>query len=337
LNNKFGLEAALILVLGAAWAVPVAMAAPAPFLDAHVHMDDKDPAASAERLVQSMAALGELQVVIQTLPYGPGDPDVWDLEKVQAVVARYPRQLALTGGGGSLNPMLVEAYATRDSGPEARQRLRDRAEAILRQGAVGFGELSNEHLVLPGGGVKDYEYYPADSPLMLLLADIAAAHGVPIDLHMEAVPQDTPSGLPPPNAPMLHANIQALERLLDHNRRAKIIWAHAGADNVGFRTPELMARLLQAHPNLYMEIKVDPVSPGKIAPLADGRLKPDWLALFSRFPDRFIVGSDQHYDAAAAASLSRTRAALALLDQLPPALRQRIAVDNPRRLYNLLQ
>ncbi len=116
---------------------------------------------------------------------------------------------------------------------------------------------------------------------------------------MEAVPQDMPlpAGLKsPPNAPRLHANIAAFERLLSHNPRAKIIWAHLGSDNTGYRTVELDRRLLLAHPNLYMEIKTDPQSHGLNYPLAaDGKLKPEWLQLFTDFPDRFVIGSDQHY------------------------------------------
>jgi hypothetical protein len=96
-----------------------------------------------------------------------------------------------------------------------------------------------------------------------------------------------------------------------------------------------MPPLLKAHPNLYMEIKADPTAPGKNYPLADGKLKPEWLALFSEFPDRFIIGSDQHYDIAAAKTLVRTREELLLLSQLPALLRQKIAVDNPARIYGL--
>ena len=330
---------AMLLLCGGLIALPAGAAEPGPsamaFVDAHVHIDEKDPAGSVERLANSLAPLNEAHAVVQVLPYGPGDPDAWDLERIAAAVKGHPGVLAMTGGGGTLNPMLVEAYAKGDTGPEVRARLRARAEAILRQGAAGFGELSNEHFVLPGGGVKDYEYYPCDFPLMLLLADIAAEHDVPIDLHMEAVPEDMPSGLPAPNAPMLHANFKAMENLLAHNPKAKIIWAHVGSDNSGFRTPDRMRPLLKAHPNLYMEIKVDPSAPGKTYPLEDGKLKPEWLALFSEFPDRFIIGSDQHYDAAAVATLARTREELRLLSQLPAAVRQKIAVDNPVRLYRL--
>lgn len=54
---------------------------------------------------------------------------------------------------------------------------------------------------------------------------------MPIDIHMEAVPDDMPLplGLNPSHNPgILKANISAFERLLSHNRKAKIIWAHAG-------------------------------------------------------------------------------------------------------------
>jgi predicted TIM-barrel fold metal-dependent hydrolase len=170
---------------------------------------------------------------------------------------------------------------------------------------------------------------------MLLLADIAAEHDVPIDLHMEALPQDIPSppDLKPPNPPTLHGNIAAFERLLAHNPRTKLIWAHAGSDNVGFRTPELMRGMMQRHPNLYMEIKYDPGFPGKDPPIADGKLKPEWLKLYQDFPDRFLIGSDQHFDPPAIVPLARAQQNALLLDQLPAGLRQKIAAGNAMRLY----
>lgn len=168
-----------------------------------------------------------------------------------------------------------------------------------------------------------------------MLADIAAQHGVPIDIHMEAVPAAMP--LPsllksPPNAPELHENIAAFERLLAHNRRAKIIWAHAGTDGTGFRTPDLCRRLLQANPNLYMEIKMDPENVGKNYPAADGKIKPDWLKLFQDFPDRFIIGSDQHYPEPK--GTQRWQTVVMLFNQLPADLRKKIGTENIQHLYS---
>jgi predicted TIM-barrel fold metal-dependent hydrolase len=305
------------------------------YIDAHLHIDQNRPAESVQLLLQSMAHLNQGKGFILTEPYGPDNPERWDVDKIITAVKAHTGKLIVLGGGGTLNGMIIASYRSGNAGPEVQKKLRAKAEELLRMGIAGFGEMSTEHFSLPQSPVKDYEYAPADHPLMLLLADIAAEHNVPIDLHMEAVPEDMDSNLKAPNPPRLHGNFAALERLLAHNPRAKLIWAHAGQDNTGFRTPELMRGLLSRHPNLYMEIKYDPTALGKNPPVdASGKLKPEWLKLYEDFPDRFIIGSDQHYDPLATAPLARAQANAKLLDQLPPDLRRKIALDNPLRLYN---
>lgn len=308
-----------------------------PYIDAHVHIDQHDPEGSVQLLLRAMDALNGAKAFIQTEPYGPDNPARWDAEMILPAVKKHSGKLIVLGGGGTLNPMILQSWRTGDAGPEVKKKFRQRAEELLREGVSGFGELSIEHFSLPQSPVKDYEYAPADHPLMLLLADIAAEHNVPIDLHMEAVPFDMP--MPPeytaPNPRELHANIAPLERLLSHNPRARIIWAHAGSDNTGYRTPELSRRLLQAHPNLYMEIKYDPNFPGKNPPVAGGKLTPEWLKLFSDFPDRFIIGSDQHYDPSATGPLARGQQNALLTDQLPPDIRRKIGMENALRIYGI--
>ena len=311
--------------------------ASSPYIDAHVHIDQHDPEGAVQLLLRAMDGLNGAKAFIQTEPYGPDNPGRWDAEMILPAVKKHPDKLMVLCGGGTLNPMILESWRTGDSGPEVKRKFRERAEELLREGVSGFGELSTEHLSLPQSPVKDYEYAPADQPLMLLLADIAAEHNVPIGLHMECVPIDMPmpAEYKAPNPPELHANIAPLERLLSHNQRAKIIWAHAGADNLGYRTPELSRRLLLAHPNLYMEIKYDPNFPGKDPPIVNGKLKPEWLKLFSDFPDRFIIGSDQHYDPPATVPLARGQQNAFLTDQLPPDLKRKIGMENSLRIYGL--
>jgi predicted TIM-barrel fold metal-dependent hydrolase len=120
--------------------------------------------------------------------------------------------------------------------------------------------------------------------------------------------------------------------LLEHNPRARIIWAHAGSDGTGHRTPDLTRRLLRAHANLFVELKADPVNPGRNYPLADGRIKPEWLSLLQDFPDRFIVGSDQHYPEPNNQP-QRWQAIVLLLNQLPADLQRRIGSDNARAIF----
>jgi predicted TIM-barrel fold metal-dependent hydrolase len=318
---------------------PQPAAAPVPalssYIDVHTHIDPRDPSAAVEMAVKSMARQNAAKLYLLSEPYPPDDPARFDADVFLAAAKKYPDKLAVLAGGATLNGMILDAARTGDSGPEAKRKFKESAEKWLQEGAAGFGELTAEHLSQPSSGIQKYEYAPPDSPLFLLLADIAAEHHVPIDLHMEAIPQGMPlpSDLTAPNPPQLPANIADFERLLAHNRGAKIIWAHAGADFTGYRTPELCRRLLMAHSNLYMEIKVDPVTPGRNPIMAGGGIKPEWLKLFQDFPDRFVIGSDQHYGPMPPQSPSRWQATVLLLNQLSPDLQRKIGTENALRLY----
>ena len=83
-----------------------------------------------------------------------------------------------------------------------------------------------------------------------------------------------------------------------------------------------------------MQIKVDPENPGKNYPLdaVSGALKPEWRRLFQDFPERFLIGTDQHYPMPAA-GLQRWQAAVLLLNQLPAGIREKIAGGNARKIY----
>jgi predicted TIM-barrel fold metal-dependent hydrolase len=310
-----------------------------PFIDVHTHLDPTDTERSIGRAVQAVQAENEAGVLFLPPPLPPDSKNPYDYEVLRSATSGHGSKLAFLGGGGTLNVMIQQAVRNEWVTPELVKRFRAQAEEIVREDAVGFGEMAAEHFATGAGTY--YEYAPPDHPLFLLLADISAEHGgIPIDLHMEAVPHvmKLPDGFAsPPNPPQLHPNIEGFERLLAHNRGAKIVWAHAGWDNTGFRTPELMRRLLGAHPNLYMEIKIDPAAPGKNSPLEDGRagaIKPQWLRLFQDFSDRFVIGSDQHYPEPAA-TVQRWQPVVLLLNQLPPDLRRKIGQDNAVSIYHL--
>jgi len=301
------------------------------YVEAHAHLDAADPEGSVRAALAALPRQNAAMVLFQMPPDTFDHPGHYDAEIVLAEARKHPGQIAVLGGGGTLNAMIIRAAATGDAGPAVQKQFRDRAEELLRAGVIGFGEMTAEHYA----GVTPYQYAPADHPLYLVLADIAAAHDVPIDLHMEAVATEmaVPPGVAsPPNPPRLHANIAALERLLDHNPRAKIIWAHLGADGTGQRTPALCRRLLRAHPNLYMEIKTDPRSPGRNYPLDHGVLKPEWRALFREFADRFVLGSDQHYPQTEE-PVQRWQELVRLFNQLPPDVQRKIGRDNAARIY----
>jgi predicted TIM-barrel fold metal-dependent hydrolase len=309
-----------------------------PYVDTHAHFDAKilsDPNGEIDAALREMGDENAAKLVFLPGPFLPVDPNRFDHDAFMAAVKKHADKLAFQGGGGSLNPMIQESVRSADAGPPVQRRFKERAEQIVRDGAVAFGELSSEHIsFLPG---QAYETAPPDHPLLLLLADIAAEHGVPIDLHLDVAPQAMPLPLDlksPPNPSNIHENLAAFERLLNHNPRAKIVWAHAGSDNLGNRTPDLCRRLLQAHPNLYMEIKIDPLDLGKNPPLANGKIKPEWLKLFEDFPGRFVIGTDQHYNSGRPMTgPQRWKMAVLLLNQLPGDLRRKIGAENAQHIF----
>ncbi len=313
--------------------------AASPFIDVHTHPDPSDAVEAVETALRGVRAENAARLLFLPPPFSPDSPNQYDYEVLRSAEKGHRGELAFGGGGGTLNVMIQQAVGAGAISPGLKKQFEARAEEIIREGAAAFGEMAAEHFATGPGTY--YEYAPPDHPLFLLLADISAEHGgVPIDIHMEAVPRAMalPAGFKsPPNPPRLHANVAAFERLLAHNPHATIVWAHAGCDNTGYRTTELMRRLLVAHPNLYMEIKVDPAAPGSNSPLSNGgsgTIKPDWLRLFRDFSDRFVIGSDQHYPEPPKGP-QRWQSAVLLLNQLSPDLRRRIGRGNAMRIYHL--
>ena len=222
------------------------------WIDVHVHLagDRSDFRGAIAAAVAAMDESGISTMVLMSPPNVSGGR-LWDVDDVLPVLSPRAR-FGVLGGGGTLNPMI------HDTKPEAvddavRRRFEAQAEAIIKKGAAGFGEIAAHHLShMPG---HPYESVDADHPLLLLLADVAARHDAVIDLHFDMVAEDmkAPEWVNiPPTPPVLRANLAGFERLLAHNRGARIVWAHAGSDQLGWWTADLSRRLLTTHPNLYM-------------------------------------------------------------------------------------
>jgi predicted TIM-barrel fold metal-dependent hydrolase len=334
--------ARLAIVVALCSSATAALADPAlsPFIDTHVHLEKSVARESIDAAVGAMRDEGSSGYLFLPSPFATRGESAFDIELIKPLARKYPGKVWAMGGGGTLNPMLQQAAALDLRDERLEREFKRRALSIARQGAAGFGEFTSEHR--PSASTPSFQSAPPDHRLLLLLADIAASNEMPIVLHMEAVPETMPLPeswlLPGVDAPAtLKANIAGFERLLAHNPRARIVWAHGGWDNTGYRTPELCRRLLAAHPNLYMEIKIDPKRPGENSPLnggASGSLKPEWLKLFEDYPDRFVLGSDQHYPLPGDA-VERWQALTGFFNALPEELRRKFGVENVRRIYRL--
>ena len=322
-----------------------------PWIDVHDHLlagrgHDFDGAAEA-----ALAVMDQIGIRQMILMPPPQNSVRFDLGAFITALASHPGRFAFLGGEESLNVMLQQAADQTSVSDDLRKQFTEKAEELLGQGASGFGEMAAHHLSLHGAD-HPYESVPADHPLLLLLADIAARHDVPIDLHFDVVTKDipAPAALNSPNNPKtLRANLAAFERLLDHNPKARICWAHAGSDNTGHWTAALTRRMLQKHPNLYMSLRLGPGYAPENFPLTpDWSLKPDWYRLFKDFPTRFMIGGDNFFASASfkgsgtAAELAKrvpiTRTTTpALLKALPAELARKLAYENAVAFYKLSQ
>jgi hypothetical protein len=121
-----------------------------------------------------------------------------------------------------------------------------------------------------------------------------------------------------------HADDEALEILMGHNPRARVIWAHTGFG----LAPSRVATLLATYPEVFGELSYRSGITG-----AGGVLTPEWRALFEKYPDRFLIGSDTWIDQRWASYGEIMATYRGWLKQLPPEVAAKIAHGNARRLF----
>lgn len=298
---------------------------------------------AAKRGLEIMDESGIDKVIVMS---PPRPFQSFDIEELVDIQKKHTPRIALMGGGGTLNPIIQKHGNSKEVSPTLKRKFEAIAEKIIASGAKGFGEITAHHVSLnPGHG---YESVPADHPLLLLLADIAARHNVPIDLHFDPIPEDvnTPAELSSPKNPsILKENVSGFERLLSHNRKTKIVWAHAGSDPVGFYTPELARTLLNKHPNLYCSIRT---TLNRNNPMRHPKrgINGDWIDVLKKFPDRFVMGTDSFvltpgYTGPNGPRIFEQRSwiqregANKVLSHLDRGLARKIARENAIRIYNL--
>lgn len=331
------------------FAVAPALAQVPGIIDTHGHIQNGGPRSTDFRgaldaAVHRMDQSGFSKSIIMPPPMATGTPGAFEIESYVFAKQAYAGRIILGGGGGSLNG-IIQSTAPDAVTDDVRKAFRASAEKIAAAGAVVFGEIALHHLSLRIMGPRHpYEWTPPDHPLLMLLADIAAERNIPLDLHMDLVSEDM--NLParpvfnPTNPSVLKANMAAFERLLAHNRSARIVWAHAGTDPLGTRTPQIQRELLARNPNLYMSLRLGATAPAPFIALdPDKKLKPVWLALLREFPDRFVIGTDFFHAPGAGAVRGPTEETLenyqAALAQMPPELAAAIAHGNAERIYRL--
>ena len=322
------------------------------FIDVHVHIIggkgfNEDIDGAIDVTINHMNKLGIGKAII--LPPPQVTTQNWyDYPAYLESLANYPGRLFFLGGGGQLNSFLHKYKNVGAVTPEVKNKFSETAKQIIKDGAKGFGEIASLHISAAPG--HPFEFVPADHPLLKTLATLAATLDVPIDLHMDATINKIKTPLRFTNAdnpPTLPPTIASLARLLEHNTKAKIVWAHGGSDPLGSMSTKIIMELMNKYPNLYVSLRVV----GGRAPmnnkiLAFGEIDEDWLNLLKHHSDRFVVGSDSFFVAPtlrgkgpgvrfSQRNVPKLRATRHFLSLLPPDLFKKVAWENAVRIYKL--
>ena len=144
----------------------------------------------------------------------------------------------------------------------------------------------------------------ADTPVLKEIVDFSVAKGLVLHAHCDD---------------------EALEILYAHNPKARVIWAHTGFG----LSLERVEEMLKKYPALWGELSYR-------SGIADASsLSPEWKALFSRHPTRFLTGSDTWVNERWASYPALMGNYRRILGQLPPPVAQRIAWQNAAELFGL--
>jgi len=178
----------------------------------------------------------------------------------------------------------------------------ERASWYRDPDTVTFIEQELKRGIYKGIGEFHLDGDEADTPVIRRIVDIAVERNLWLHAHSDAA---------------------AVEKLFSFNPAVRIVWAHAGMST----PPETIDRWLARYPALWAELSYrDVVADG-------GELDPQWKALFLKYPDRFIYGSDTWIPPRWGEVVALAERARGWLAQLPSDVAENIAFRNAERIF----
>src|SRR4029077_5197516 len=95
-----------------------------PFVEEHAHFDEKDPVGSVRSAIAALGRENAAMILFQITPDTFDHPGRYDSEIILNEVKKHPGKLGITGGGGSLNAMIMKSAATGDAGPNVQKEFK---------------------------------------------------------------------------------------------------------------------------------------------------------------------------------------------------------------------
>jgi predicted TIM-barrel fold metal-dependent hydrolase len=279
------------LLAGLAWVVQTAQAAPydGPLFDTHLHYNEE--AWLAEHPLAD--ALGRMQRAGVRAIVANSRPNDGTRTLASAV--------AQTRAAGVTVVPFVRLYRNR---ADYTGWFQDESIHTMVQQELMAGTPSGPYRGL--GEFHLYDSANANGPVARKLMQLAQARGLAV---------------------LAHVDDDAIDLLLAHAPKARLIWAHTG---IGGAPVTRVRTLLVRYPLLMGELSY---RPGLTA--AGGGLSPEWKALLSEFPDRFLIGSDTWINPRWQAYESLMAEARVWLGDLHAATARRIAWGNAAQLFGV--
>jgi len=121
-----------------------------------------------------------------------------------------------------------------------------------------------------------------------------------------------------------HCDDYVIERIFTLDPDARVIWAHTGMSTPPARVDELLGRYRRLYGELSYRNGITE---------QDAALSPAWRGLFTKYPQRFLLGSDTWVAQRWPDVPEIMRSYRAWLSQLPPEVAEAIAWRNGTKLF----
>ena len=118
-----------------------------------------------------------------------------------------------------------------------------------------------------------------------------------------------------------HSDDEAVRRIFARDPEARVLWAHSG-----FADPATVRAMLERYATLWCDLAF------RSEQASDGKVAPQWRALFEDFPERFMLGTDTYTPERWFYVVEHARWSRGWLDDLPDDLAENIAWRNAERL-----